>query len=61
MAMLSPDGLCGSYSGHLVVISKGAALDGGRALYGDEEVLSWWEYYLFCCDEVDGFYRDYPR
>ena len=55
------DGLCGSCLGHSVVVSEGAPFDGGRALYGDEEVLSWRHCYLFCCDEVHGFYRGYPR
>ena len=55
------DALCGSCLGHLLVVSEAGALDGGRALYGDEEVLSWWQFYLFWCNEVDGFYTNYPR
>ena len=48
-----PDGLCRFCCGHLVIVSEGGAFDGRCALYGDEEVLSWQQFYLFCCDEAD--------
>ena len=37
-----PDGLCGPCLGLLAVLLQGCALDGGRALGGDEEMHGWW-------------------